>query len=88
MRSLGAGPGCEAETRLADIQAMERRLALKLRDGAVDILLLVVSDTAHNRDVLQRHREVLRPLLPLDGRDVLRAFATGRLPDRSGLLVL
>ena len=79
--------GCEAETRLTDVQALERRLALKVRDGGVDLLILIVSDTAANRRVLALHREDLRSLLPLDGRDVLKALRTGRLPEASGLLV-
>ena len=43
------------------------------------------SDTANNRSVLGRHREATRSLLPLDGRDVLRAFASGHLPDGNGI---
>ncbi len=80
--------GCEAETRITDVQALERRLALKLRDGGVDLLILLVSDTRWNRAVLAAHREALRTSLPLDGRDVLRALASGRLPEENGLVVL
>ncbi len=79
--------GCEAETKLFDIQALERRLALKLRDGGVDVLLLVVADTAANRRVLSLHRGALRELLPLDGRQVLGALRHGRLPPTNGLVV-
>ena len=61
---------------------------MKLRDGDVDMLILVVADTAANRAVLATHRAALRPLLPLDGRDILAAFAKNRLPDASGLIVL
>jgi transcriptional regulator with XRE-family HTH domain len=84
----GRRAGCEAETRVTDVQAVERRLALKLRDGAVDLLILLVSDTRWNRGVLVGHREALRALLPLDGRDVLRALADGRLPEANSLVVL
>ena len=80
--------GCEAETHLADIQALERKLALKLRDGAVDMLIVVVADTEHNRAVLGRHRGSLRELLPLDGPDIRRALRGGRLPMASGLITL
>jgi hypothetical protein len=59
----GRRAGCECEQRLGDIQALERRLALKLRDGAVDVLILVVADTAWNRRVVREHREALRGLL-------------------------
>ena len=88
VRLGGRRAGCEAETRLADIQSLERRLALKLRDGGVDVLILVVADTAHDRGVLREHREALRPLLPLDGRHILAALAHGRLPDTNGIVVV
>jgi hypothetical protein len=84
----GRRAGCEAETHLGDIQALERRLALKLRDGDVNLVLLVVADTQHNRSVLERHREALRTLLPLDGAEIRRALRSGRLPAASGLLLL
>ncbi|HET7830742.1 MAG TPA: helix-turn-helix transcriptional regulator, partial [Candidatus Limnocylindrales bacterium] len=84
----GRRAGCEAETHLRDIQALERKLSAKLRDGGVDILLLVVSDTAYNRSVLADHRETLRALLPLDGLDIRRALRNGRLPARNGLILV
>jgi hypothetical protein len=70
------------------VQALERRLALKGRDGGVDVLILIVADTAHNRAVLERERETLRALLPLDGRDIRRSLRQRRLPHASGLIVL
>jgi transcriptional regulator with XRE-family HTH domain len=84
----GRRAGCEAETRLRDMQALERRLARKLRDGDVHVILLIVAGTAANRDVLRAHREALRALLPLDSREVLGALASGQLPDASGLVIL
>jgi transcriptional regulator with XRE-family HTH domain len=84
----GRRGGCEAETRLRDRQAVERLLALKLRDGDVDVLILVVADTAANRAFLAAHREQLRGLLPLDTRQVLDALKRGDLPDRSGIVVI
>jgi transcriptional regulator with XRE-family HTH domain len=84
----GRRAGCEAETHPRDTQALERRLALKLRDGGVDILLLIVPDTRGNRRLLEAHREVLRSLLPLDTRQVLAALSRGELPERSGLVVI
>jgi hypothetical protein len=84
----GRRAGCEAETKVTDVQALERRLALKLRDGDVNVLIVLVSDTRWNRGVLAVHREALRALLPLDGRDLLRALAEGRLPEENGLIVL
>jgi len=85
---LGRCVGCEAETKVNDIQAMERKLALKLRDGEVDVLIVIVADTVANRDALDRHREELRALLPLDTREILRCLRVGRLPSASGLMVI
>ena len=84
----GRRAGCEAETSLRDMQALERRAALKLRDGDVDVLILLVADTAANRQVLRVHREVLRTLLPMDGREVMASLRAGALPGANGLVVL
>jgi transcriptional regulator with XRE-family HTH domain len=78
----------EAETRLRDIQALDRRVALKLRDSEFDLVLLLVNDTAHNRALLELHREDLRTSLPLDSRSILRALRKGRTPEASGIVVL
>jgi transcriptional regulator with XRE-family HTH domain len=79
----------ECETRLGDLQAMARRLALKLRDDPRStVLILVVRSTAHNRRVLAEHREALRAQFPLDGAAILRALRAGRIPSASGVLVI
>jgi hypothetical protein len=74
--------------RLGDIQALDRRMALKLRDGGIRVLILLVNDTHLNREMLAAHREVLRPRFPLDGRQILDALRRGELPDQSGILML
>lgn len=84
----GRRAGVEAETRISDVQALERRLALKLRDGGVDLLVLVVADTRHNREVLSLHREALRALLPLDGPTIRTALRRGQLPRASGIILV
>jgi hypothetical protein len=78
----------EAETRLRDAQSLERRYALKMRDGHVELMILLVSDTAHNRTFLDLHREALRTRFPLDGRQLLPELRAGRAPRDSGILVL
>ena len=79
----------ECEMRPADLQALLRRMEGKLRDDPRSrVLILVIRDSRHNRRVLADHREVLRPLLPLDTGGILRALRGGRLPRTSGLLVL
>ena len=84
----GRRAGCEVEMQLLDLQALERRLSLKLRDGDVDILLLVVPNTVRNRTFLRLHGEELRSLLPIDTREVLASLRAGSLPRASGIIVL
>jgi transcriptional regulator with XRE-family HTH domain len=79
----------ECETRLGDLQALARRLALKLRDDPRgDVLILVVRSTAHNRRVLAQHREALRAEFPLDGAAIARALRAGRIPTASGIILI
>jgi transcriptional regulator with XRE-family HTH domain len=78
----------EAETRLHDVQALERRIALKQRDGGIDRVVLLVNRTATNRRVVAACREDLRPGFPLDGRDLLASLRAGRRPSSSALVLL
>jgi hypothetical protein len=79
----------EYEARLGDLQAMARRLQLKLRDDPrSSVLIVVVSRTRHNVRVLREHRETLRYLLPLDGAAVARELRAGRIPKAGGIIVL
>ncbi|HYK96011.1 MAG TPA: hypothetical protein VE011_09130 [Candidatus Dormibacteraeota bacterium] len=80
--------GVEAEARIRDAQAVDRRCALKRRDGGVDVVILLVADTASNRRMLAMHREALRSSFPLDTRQVLAALRIGRAPPGSGVVVL
>jgi hypothetical protein len=78
----------EAESRLRDVQALDRRIGLKLRDSPFDRSVLLVADTAHNRRLLQLHRQDLRASFPLDTRAVMGALRAGRTPEASGIVVL
>ncbi|HXG25658.1 MAG TPA: helix-turn-helix transcriptional regulator [Candidatus Binatia bacterium] len=78
----------EIEARLQDIQAVDRRCALKLRDSPFDRMVLLVSDTKNNRTMLDASREHLRASFPLDTRAVLRALRAGRTPEASGIVIL
>jgi len=78
----------EAETRLSDGQALERRLALKIRDDPDGHLILLVSDTRSNRSALRSLGVGLRERLPLGTRQVLVALATGQDPGGSGIVVM
>lgn len=78
----------EAETRLHDLQALERRLALKRRDGGEPCVILLINDTRPNRTVLAAARESLRSDYPLEARDVLGALRAGRGPVAGGVVRL
>lgn len=74
----------EAETVLADGQAIERKLALKLRDGGFDHVVLLLADTRRNRTAAPG----VQRTMPLDTRAVLAALRQGRDPGASGVVVL
>jgi transcriptional regulator with XRE-family HTH domain len=78
----------EAETRITDGQALERKLALKLRDDPDGHLILLVSDTRSNRAALTTMRDGLRSMLPLDTRDILAVLSGGIEPNRSGIVII
>jgi transcriptional regulator with XRE-family HTH domain len=78
----------EAETRPVDVQALERKLALKLRDGAVAWLILLLADTRHNRAFLRGPGESLKARFPLDGRRALELLAAGADPGASSIVLL
>jgi len=78
----------DAESRLYDVQAMSRRLALKRRDSGAKVMILLVADTRHNRSVLRVAQADLAADFPLAGHKVLEALAAGRRPEASGILVL
>jgi transcriptional regulator with XRE-family HTH domain len=87
-----AGPdwrvGVEAETRPRDRQALERRLQLKLRDGGVDHVILLLLDSRHNRDFARAHKEVLATLFPVPGRRCLELLGAGVDPGGNALILL
>ena len=66
--------GIEAETGPSDLQALERRLALKVRDGGVDRLILVLADTRANRKLIRDAGAALRSLFPVQGAPALVAI--------------
>lgn len=88
---LFVDPDCvavEAESRLRDVQALERRIALKQRDGGIDRLVLLINDTPSNRATLRLHGADLRAMFPMAGREVLAALRGGMTPAANGLVVL
>jgi transcriptional regulator with XRE-family HTH domain len=77
----------DAETRIRDVQALQRRTALKARDTGTDRVILLIADTRTNRAVLGSLRGSLidnaRP-----GPAILAALESGRDPGGSGVLLL
>lgn len=77
----------EAETVVDDIQALERRLALKVRDDDVDGVILVIADTRRNRLALAAAPGSFSAF-DRNARRVLSALAIGRDPGGSSLILL
>lgn len=80
--------GVEAETRPADLQAIGREMAAKLRDSNADRMILLVADTHRNRALVRANVAALRQSFPLDTRTTLAALASGRDPGVNGLVLL
>jgi len=78
----------EAETRLRDIQALQRRIGIKSRDAGVTGAILLVSDTRHNRHVLRAEADSLAERFPIRPRDLLATLRAGRPPASGGVLIL
>ena len=77
----------EAETRLHDVQATERRLRAKQRDLGAPRAILLVADTRHNRRVIAAVPE-LRRQFPVATRSCLTALKAGRDPGADCLVIL
>ena len=77
----------EAETVLDDIQSLQRRLALKVRDGGVDGVILVIADTPRNRRALAAAPGSFS-LFDRNARRALAALAGGSDPGGSSLILL
>jgi hypothetical protein len=80
--------GVEAETRPRDRQALERRLALKLLDGDVSSMTLLLLDSRHNRDFVRSNRDVLYERFPLPGRRALELLSAGVDPSGNSIVLL
>jgi hypothetical protein len=78
----------EAETRPRDVQALDRKLAMKLRDGGADWLILLLADTRHNRAVLRGAGASLAAKFPLNGRRVLELLGAGVDPGGNAIVIL
>jgi hypothetical protein len=77
----------EAETVLEDLQALERRLHRKQRDGAIDVVILLVADTRRNRRAIEAAPASFADA-SRDARAALRTLRAGANPERSTIVFL
>ncbi len=80
--------GIEAETRPRDLQALERRVALKQRDGDVDLVLLLLLDSRHNRALVREHADLLHSRFPVPGVRALELLRAGVSPAGNSTVLL
>jgi len=78
----------DAETHVGDLQAVERRVALKQRDGREACVLLLLADTSHHRTLLDVAGAGLRARFPVPQRAALAALKAGRSPGGNALILL
>jgi transcriptional regulator with XRE-family HTH domain len=88
IRVAAARIGVEAETRARDSQELERRLALKRRDGGVDHVVLLLANTRHNRRFLRDCGEGFHGAFPLQASAALSRLALGGDPGGSAIVLL
>jgi transcriptional regulator with XRE-family HTH domain len=87
--SVGRRPlPIDIESRLHDFQAQMRRVIMKLRDSGLEVVLLVVGDTHHNRNVLRAAGPMLRADFPVSARSALAALRRGEHPGGSAIVLI
>jgi transcriptional regulator with XRE-family HTH domain len=86
--AAGWRTGVEAETRPRDLQALERRLALKLRDGDVTSVVLLLLDSRYNRDFVRSNQDALFERFPMPGPRLLELLRAGVEPGADSIVLL
>jgi len=80
--------GVEAETRPRDRQALERRMALKLRDGDVSSMSLLLLDSRYNRDFVRANGDILGERFAIPGLRALELLRAGVDPGGNAIILL
>jgi len=80
--------GVEAETAPRDVQGLARRIAIKLRDGGADGVLLVLPRTRRVHDFLAAGRGLLDPSFPVPGATALARLVAGLDPGGSSIVLV
>lgn len=78
--------GVELETRIRDVQWFVRRIRERERDGGVDHILIVLSDSSVNRRLAAQLMEALGPRFATAPRLLLRALRSGQALPGSGVV--
>ena len=86
-RRTGVAVVIEAVTRVTDVQALLRRIALKRRDGGEPRVVMLLADTRTNSEALSLTGN-LDPSFPIRTRGALRALRVGADPGGDCLVVL
>lgn len=71
--------GVDIETRVHDVQALVRRTRGRERDGRVDVIVIVIvlSDAAHNRRLVDELRASLGAAYATTPRSIFRSLRSG-----------
>jgi transcriptional regulator with XRE-family HTH domain len=80
--------GVEAETNPHDGQALLRRINLKLRDGGVDGVILLLPDTRRSRAFRRAFGPLLERDFPVAGSVAMKRLAAGLDPGGNAVVVL
>jgi transcriptional regulator with XRE-family HTH domain len=78
----------EAETGPRDVQALQRRLQLKLRDSGIESVVLVLLDSRVNRELLRVHGPALEADFPVSSREAIALLADGRRPPGNAIALV
>jgi len=80
--------GVECETRIRNIQALVRRIRERERDGGVDHIVLVLSDSQTNRRLLPDLLEALGPRFASPPRVTMKCLRSGQPLAGSGVVLV
>lgn len=80
--------GVEAVVHIHDWQALDRQISIRRRDIGVDVVILVLADTRHNRAVLRAIGLDLAVNFPGTIRDTIASLRAGVLPGESAIVLI
>ena len=80
--------GVELETRVRDVQLLVRRIRDREREGGADHVLLVLSASRHNRQLLPELLEAFGERFQTPPRQILTALREGEPIPGSGVILL